>query len=54
MTYTTVGNTFVVYLDSVSSKDLRVELELLCDRKSGITEHLETSFGGFLFSKNFN
>lgn len=53
MTYTAVGNTFVVYLDSVSSKDLRVEL-FLCDRKSGITEHLETSLGGFLFSKNFN
>lgn len=48
MTYAALGNTFVICLDPVSSKDLQVKLELLCDRKS------ETSFGGFLFSKNFN
>lgn len=54
MTYPAFGNTFVVYLDPVSSKDLQVKLELLQDRKNGITEHLETSCGGFRFSKMFN
>ena len=54
MTYTPFGSTIVICLDPVSSKDLQVKLELLHDRKNGITEHLETSFGGFLFSKIFN
>lgn len=54
MTYTAFGNTFVIYLDPLSSKDLQVKLQLLHDRKNGITEHLETSFGGFIFSKIFN
>lgn len=54
MTYTAFGNTFVIYLDPVSSKDLQVKLELLHDGKNGITEHLETSFGGFMLSKIFN
>lgn len=54
MTYSAFGNTFVIYLDPVSSKDLQVKLELLHDRKNDISEHLETSFGGFMFNKIFN
>lgn len=54
MTYTAFGNTFVISLDPLPSEDLQVKLELLHDRKIGITEHLETSFGGFMFSKIFN
>lgn len=54
LTDTAFGNNVVIYLDAVSRKDLQIKLELLRDRKNGITEHLETSFEGSVFSKIFH
>lgn len=53
LTDTAFGNN-VTYLDPVASKGLQIKLELLFDRKNGITEYLEASFGRFIFSKIFS